>query len=218
MESRRDEPTAVPEASERLLTQSTRALRLARELALSADSSTIAQLLARHVGEIAGGGPTAVYLLGGGRTPLQAAASGFIARQPLGPPRAVERCFEEGRLVTAAAGEVAELAGYGVPCREAFAAPISAGGEIFGALLVGVPADAQVGIHPSLLVTATELAGASLANARRLALTHAEARRDPLTDLGNHRAFQEHLARSSAPTPARVTSRCSSATSTTSSA
>src|SRR5205085_1174452 len=115
MESRREEPPVVPEASERLLTQSTRALRLARELALSADSSTIAQLLARH------------------------------------------------------------------------------GGEIFGARLVGVPPRAQIGIHPSLLVTATELAGASLANARRLALTHAEARRDPLTDLGNHRAFQEHL-------------------------
>jgi diguanylate cyclase (GGDEF)-like protein/putative nucleotidyltransferase with HDIG domain len=193
MESRREEPPAVPEASERLLTQSTRALRLARELALSADSSTIAQLLARHVGEIAGGGPAAVYLLGAGRAPLQAAASGFLARQPLGPPRVVARCFEEGRLVAAGTGELLELTGYGASCREAFAAPISAGGEIFGALLVGVPAGAQVGIHPSLLVTATELAGASLANARRLALTHAEARRDPLTDLGNHRAFQEHL-------------------------
>jgi diguanylate cyclase (GGDEF)-like protein/putative nucleotidyltransferase with HDIG domain len=193
MESRREEPPAVPEASERLLTQSTRALRLARELALSADSSTIAQLLARQVGEISGGGPTAVYLLGAGRAPLQAAASGFLVRQPLGPPRVVVRCFEEGRLVAAGAHELPELAGYGVPCREAFAAPISAGGEIFGALLVGVPAGAHVGIHPSLLVTATELAGASLANARRLALTHAEARRDPLTELGNHRAFQEHL-------------------------
>src|SRR2546423_5033154 len=195
MESRREEPPPVPGASERLLTQSTRALRLARELALSADSSTIAQLLARHVGEIAGGGPTAVYLLGAGRAPLQAAASGFLARQPLGPPRVVERCFEEGRLVAAAAGEVAELDGYGVSCREAFAAPISAGGEIFGALLVGVPTGAQVGIHPSLLVTATELAGAALANARRLAETHAEARSDPLTELGNHRAFQEHIDR-----------------------
>ena len=77
MESRRNEPPAVPEASERLLTQSTRALRLARELALSADSSTIAQLLARHVGEIAGGGPTAVYLLGPGRAPFQTAAVGL---------------------------------------------------------------------------------------------------------------------------------------------
>src|SRR5919198_426907 len=85
MESRRDEPPAVPEASERLLTQSTRALRLARELALSADSSTIAQLLARHVGEISGGGPTAVYLLGPGRAPVQEAAAGFLAPRPPRP-------------------------------------------------------------------------------------------------------------------------------------
>src|ERR671931_1218661 len=125
MESRRDEPPVVPEASERLLTQSTRALRLARELALSADSSTIAQLLARHVGEIAGGGPTAVYLLGAGRAPLQAAVAGFLARQPPGPPRVVPRCFAEGRLVAADAQELPEFAGYGVSCREAFAAPIS---------------------------------------------------------------------------------------------
>src|SRR2546423_2006210 len=139
MESRREEPPPVPEASERLLTQSTRALRLARKLALSADSSTIAQLLARHVGEIAGGGPTAVYLLDGGRAPLQAAASGFLARQPLGPPRVVARCFGEGRLVTAAARQGAGLAGYGVPCREAFAAPISARREIFAAPPLRVP-------------------------------------------------------------------------------
>src|SRR5919201_1405710 len=192
-ESWRDEPpSASAEPSERLLTQSTRVLRLARELALSADSSTIAQLLARHVGEISGGA-TAVYLLGPGRTAVEAAAAGFLARQPLGPPRVVARCFEEGRLVAADATELDELAECGASCREAFAAPIAAGGEVFGALLVGVPTGAHVGIHPSLLVTASELAGASFANARRLALTHAEARRDPLTDLGNHRAFQEHL-------------------------
>jgi diguanylate cyclase (GGDEF)-like protein len=170
-------------------------LRLARELALSADSSTIAQLLARHVGEISGGAPAVVFLLGSGRAPLPAASVGFTARQPLGLPHVVARCLNASRLVTAVPDELSELAGHGASCREAFAAPITAGGEIFGALLVGVPAGAQMGIHPSLLVTATELAGAALANARRLALTHAEARRDPLTDLGNHRAFQEHLDR-----------------------
>src|SRR2546423_496822 len=153
MESRREEPPPVPEASERLLTQSTRALRLARELALSADSSTIAQLLARHVGEIAGGGPTAVYLLGAGRAPLQAAASGFLARQPPGPPRVVERCFEGGRLVAAAAGEVGELDGYGVSrglartlaeqCR-AGEEPFRVGGDEFAVVVDG---EAAAGIQ-----------------------------------------------------------------------
>src|ERR687887_672094 len=104
-ESWRDaSPSTSAEPSERLLTQSTRVLRLARELALSADSSTIAQLLARHVGEISGGA-TAVYLLGPGRTAVEAAAAGFLARQPLGPPRVVARCFEEDRLVAAGATE-----------------------------------------------------------------------------------------------------------------
>src|SRR5919201_1678501 len=102
MESLRDEPPAVPEASKRLLTQSTRAL-----------------LLARHVGEISGGGPTAVSLLGPGRAPLQAAATGFLARQPVGLPRVVARCFEEGRLVAAGATELPDLGGYGASCREA---------------------------------------------------------------------------------------------------
>ena len=196
MESRRDQsPAAAPEASERLLAQSTRVLRLARELALSADASTIAQLVVRHVGEISGGGPAAVYLLGAGGSTVQTAAVGFFARQPLGPPRVVARGLDEARLVTADQSELPELEGYGASCGEAFVAPIMAGGELFGALLVGVPESAQVGIHPSLLATVTELAGASLANARRLAQTHAEARRDPLTELGNHRAFQEHLDR-----------------------
>jgi diguanylate cyclase (GGDEF)-like protein/putative nucleotidyltransferase with HDIG domain len=196
MESRKDEPPAVtPEASERLLTQSTRVLRLARELALSADASTIARLVARHVGELSGGGPTAVYLLDPDGSPVQAAAAGFHARQPLGPPQVVVRALAEARLVSAAGDELPELDAHGASCREAFAAPIAAGGEVFGALLVAVASGGQVGIHPSLLVTVTELAGASLANARRLAQTHAEARRDPLTELGNHRAFQEHVDR-----------------------
>src|SRR5919198_6089354 len=98
MESRRDEPPAVPEASERLLTQSTRVLRLARELALSADSSTIARLVARHVGELSGGGPTAVYLLDAEGAAVHAAAAGFNTRQPLGPPGLVVRTLAEARL------------------------------------------------------------------------------------------------------------------------
>jgi diguanylate cyclase (GGDEF)-like protein/putative nucleotidyltransferase with HDIG domain len=195
MESgRENRPAAVPEASERLLTQSTRMLRLARELSLSADASTIAGLVARHVGELAGGGPSAVYLLDPEGIPVHAAAVGLHTRQPLGPPQVVVRALAEGRLVSAAPHELPEFEAFGASCRDAFAAPIAAGGEVFGALLVGVPS-AQVGIHPSLLVTATELAGASLANARRLAETHAEARSDPLTELGNHRAFQEHVDR-----------------------
>ena len=87
MESRSHEPPPqAPERSERLLTQSTRVLRLARELALSADASTIARLVTRRVGELSGGGPTAVYLLDPEGVPVHAAAAGLHARQPLWPP------------------------------------------------------------------------------------------------------------------------------------
>src|SRR5207248_11343348 len=166
MESRKDDPSAVmPEASERLLTQSTRVLRLARELALSADASTIARLVARHVGELSGGGPTAVCLLDPDGIPVHAAAAGFAARQPLGPPRLVVRALAEARLVSAAGDELPELDAYGASCREAFSAPIAAGGDVFGALLVGVPSGGQVGLHPSLLVTLPALAGTSVRHA-----------------------------------------------------
>ena len=181
------------EAPERSLAQSGRLLRLARELALCADASTIAELVVRHVAGIAGGGPVAAYLLERDGAPGQAIARGFFAREPSGPPRVVRRALEEGRPVVADEAELRELRAYGADCGEALAGSMAAGGEAFGALLVGMPPAASVGVHPSLLATAAELAGASLANARRLAETHAEARRDPVTDLANHRAFQERL-------------------------
>src|SRR5438105_13281340 len=160
VESRRDQsPAAAPEASERRLAQSTRVLRLARELALSADASTIAQLVVRHVGEISGGGPAAVYLLGAGGSTVQTAAVGFFARQPLGPPRVVARGLDEARLVTADQSELPELEGYGASCGEAFVAPIMAGGEPFGGLPLRVPGGGPVGRPPSLLAAGTDPAG-----------------------------------------------------------
>jgi UDP-glucose 4-epimerase len=48
-------------------------------------------------------------------------------------------------------------------------------------------------VHPGLVLTAADLAGSALANARRFAATFDEARMDPLTGVGNHRAFHERL-------------------------
>jgi ribonuclease P protein subunit RPR2 len=50
-------------------------------------------------------------------------------------------------------------------------------------------------VDRELVASVADLAAASLANERRLALTHAESRRDALTGLPNRRAFDEHLAR-----------------------
>ncbi len=49
------------------------------------------------------------------------------------------------------------------------------------------------GREASTALTTAELAAASFENARRFALTFAEARHDLLTGLPNHRAFDEHL-------------------------
>src|SRR5919202_4631323 len=132
MESRADrraapaEPAShdAPEAPERLLAQSGRLLRLARELALCADASTIAELVVRHVAELADGGPVAAYLLDPDGAPEQAIARGFFAREPLGPPRVLRRALEEGAAVVADEAELRELGAYGSTPGEAVAAPV----------------------------------------------------------------------------------------------
>src|SRR5262249_61798238 len=53
----------------------------------------------------------------------------------------------------------------------------------------------QVAGDPELVSAVADLASAALANERRLAMTHAEARRDALTGLANKRAFDELLGK-----------------------
>ena len=71
----------------------------------------------------------------------------------------------------------------------ALAVPCIAHGELLGVLLLATPS----GRDASTALTIAELAAASFENARRFALTFAEARHDLLTGLPNHRAFDEHL-------------------------
>ena len=71
------------------------------------------------------------------------------------------------------------------------ALPLLADGEALGAVVAaglgGRERDEQ------LLASFADLAAVALANERRLALSNAEARRDPLTGLANRRAFEERL-------------------------
>jgi diguanylate cyclase (GGDEF)-like protein len=60
---------------------------------------------------------------------------------------------------------------------------------------VALPASVQAAGDPELVSAVADLASAALANERRLALTHAEARRDALTGLANKRAFDELLGK-----------------------
>ena len=73
------------------------------------------------------------------------------------------------------------------------AAPLVSDGQALGAVLVVMPANLQAEVDVELVAAVADLASASLANERRFAQTHAEARRDALTGLANKRSFDEHL-------------------------
>src|SRR5712691_5668296 len=124
-----------------------------------------------------------VQIAGGGPVPASGPVSAPVARAAAG-----------STLARASAAELAELGPF-APGTAVFASPLRDDrDEVVGVLLVG----AGIKRDPELarrLAALTELASALLANERRLALSAAEARRDPLTGLGNRRAFEEQLER-----------------------
>ena len=106
----------------------------------------------------------------------------------------VARAFAQLRLARADAHELGELYRLGAASTDAVAAPLVSDGQALGAVLVVMPANLQAEVDVELVAAVADLASASLANGRRLAQTHAEARRDALTGLANKRSFDEHLA------------------------
>src|SRR5919204_6954 len=110
-------------------------------------------------------------------------------------PGVVVRAFREATTAHADAHELAELYRLGIPCGQAIAMPLVADGVQLGALFVAMPANVQLELDQELVASVADLAAASLAQERRLALTFAEARRDALTGLPNRRAFDEQLDR-----------------------
>jgi diguanylate cyclase (GGDEF)-like protein len=174
--------------------QANRLVRLAQELAVSLEPARTAELAARGLAELAGGGLVLAYLVApDGRLRLEALGGAADREALLRVPSLVRRAYTGRTMVAADADELADLRGRGIDVVEGIAAPLEPVGEPLGVLAVAVPAGGQVAVHPGLVQTVARLAGASLANGRRLAATLAEARRDPLTELGNHRAFHEHL-------------------------
>jgi diguanylate cyclase (GGDEF)-like protein len=181
------------ESSARALEQANRLVRLAQDLAVCVEPTQTARIVAQGLGELAGGGVAFTYLAGSdGELTLEGWA-GSDGIRPVRAPRLVERAFRVRAIVSADTVELADLQAGGAEVAEALAAPLEPVGEPLGVVVVVVPRGMRLAIHPGLLQSVARLAGASLANGRRLALTLAEARRDPLTELGNHRAFHEHL-------------------------
>jgi diguanylate cyclase (GGDEF)-like protein len=154
----------------------------------------VGHLVARELVELSGGLCAATYL-----TSAEVGLSlAGIAGAPVGDrlrsaPGVVLRAFTETARAWASPHELAELYRLGVPCGEALAVPLLAEGERLGALMVAMPANVQFTADAELVAAVADLAAASLAQERRVALTYAEARRDSLTGLPNRRAFDEQL-------------------------
>jgi diguanylate cyclase (GGDEF)-like protein len=186
--------TVSPERgpSPRALEQANRLVRLAQELAVAVEPAQTARLVVQGLGELTDGGIALAFLTAPDGELVLEGRAGDVARVA-GVPAVVARALRIRATVAADALELDDLRERGVDAAEAFAAPLEPAGEPLGVVAIAVPRGRRLAVHPGLLQSVARLAGASLANGRRLALTFEEARRDPLTDLGNHRAFHEHL-------------------------
>jgi ribonuclease P protein subunit RPR2 len=169
-------------------------VRLAHALARSVRGGGTAELLAREIADLTGAAVAATYLTSGEVGLSLAALAGPDAPEWFASaPGVVRRAFSELRLERADTHELGELYRLGAACADAVAAPLVADGQPLGALLVAMPPNVQASVDLEIVSAVADLASASLANERRLALTHAEARRDALTGLANKRAFDELL-------------------------
>ena len=154
----------------------------------------VGQLLARELVELTGALCAATYLSSSDTGLSLAGAAGAPPRDRLtSPPGLALRAFTEVTSARADAHDLAEIYRLGIPCGEALAVPLVGDGVCLGALLVAMPANVQLALDADVVAAAADIAAASLAQERRLALTYAEARRDALTGLLNRRAFDEHL-------------------------
>ncbi len=169
-------------------------VRLAHSIARSVNGGGTADLVARELADLTGASFAATYLSSPEGSLSLAALAGPSAPESLhSAPNVVARAYAELRLVEADTHELGELYRLGAACTQAIAAPLIADAQALGAVLVALPPSVQAFGDPELVAGVADLAAEALANERRLALTHAEARRDALTGLANKRAFDEHL-------------------------
>jgi cyclic di-GMP phosphodiesterase len=173
-------------------------LRLAHTLARTLGEESALGFLARETSELTGAALAGVFLA----TEPELVAAGFggpgADREPENwpqeAPRIVRRAYGESRPAAAGGRELIELyRTYGIPCGAATAVPLLADGERLGALLIVMPANVQFELDSDLVGALADIAAGDLSSRRKLAHSHAEARRDPLTHLRNRRAFDEHL-------------------------
>jgi diguanylate cyclase (GGDEF)-like protein len=173
-------------------------LRLAHTLARTVGEQSAVGFIARETCELTGAVLAGVFLSDG----EELAPAGFggpsvdgsLTTWPPEVPALVRRAHADRNLSKADGRELIELYRvYGVPCGEATAVPLLSDGKDLGVLLVVMPANVQFELDADLVGALADIAAGDLASKRKLALSMAEARRDPLTDLRNRRAFDEHF-------------------------
>jgi ribonuclease P protein subunit RPR2 len=179
---------------ERAITGSTEPLaRLARDLTRATSRSGVGTLVAGELRELAGGSAVAVYVASEtGLSLIGFAGSGAAARAAAAPGIAL-RAFAGSAVARSDDADLCELAVTGLHCSSALAMPLTADGVALGALLLTMPVDDDRVADDALVADLAALAGPALAAERRLAFTHAEARRDAVTGLPNRRALDERL-------------------------
>jgi ribonuclease P protein subunit RPR2 len=152
-------------------------VRLAHALARSLGETVKAELVARELAELTRAPATAVYLVSsaGEIVPSGRAGGATVRPDHMLADAARRACTDRSLVVDAGIRAV----------------PLLADGELLGALVVASADEPRPDVE--LLASIADLAAASIASDRRLALIRAEARRDALTGLPNRRAFDEAL-------------------------
>ena len=173
-------------------------LRLAHTLARTLGEESAIGFLARETSELTGAALAAVYISSEPDLVTAGLAGPTVDPEPDAWPRetpgVVRRAYGEVRPAAAGGRELIELyRTYGVPCGAATAVPLVADGERLGVLLIVMPANVQFDLDDDLVGALADIAAGDLSSRRKLAVSQAEARRDPLTHLRNRRAFDEHL-------------------------
>ena len=169
-------------------------VRLAHGLARAANRSSIGTIVARELLELTGAGAAAAYIASSDvALSLAGSAGAARARRLAAAPDLVLRAHSTLRSVPADGADLRELAQLGLHCSDALAVPLVSDGIALGALLVTMPPDGELVPDEEFVCDIAELAASAFAAERRLALTHAEARRDALTGLANRRALDERL-------------------------
>jgi ribonuclease P protein subunit RPR2 len=170
-------------------------LRLARGLAGSHEPGGASELLARDLFAVTEAAVVAVYEIDHDGAARLAAAAGPRASSVEAASAVVDRALRVRALVEAYEDELGQLWQADSAPERALVVPLVFHGEALGAVLVVLDEETPRELDRTFLTAAADLAAAALASERRLAMTFAEARRDPLTGLPNRRAFDEQLER-----------------------